>query len=193
MERMEFRVGLLLSSAAGNDLLFDETLCDQGKKFGNKVWSAFYLTTLWDVSEDIEQPAHSKLAIEWYKAKFQQTLVEIEDHYSKYRLSDALMAMYKLIYDDFCGFFLEVVKPAYQQPIDKKTYDEIIAIFEDNLRILHPFMPFITEEIWQSISERSKEEALIVAKYPAQTSFDEELIKKYGFCFRSYFRSSYST
>ncbi|CAL2080779.1 valine--tRNA ligase [Tenacibaculum sp. 190524A05c] len=175
------RVGLLLSSAAGNDLLFDEALCDQGKKFGNKVWSAFYLTTLWEVSEDIAQPAHSKLAIEWYKAKFQQTLVEIEDHYSKYRLSDALMAMYKLIYDDFCGFFLEVVKPAYQQPIDKKTYDEIIAIFEDNLRILHPFMPFITEEIWQSISERSKEEALIVAKYPAQTSFDEELIKNMDF------------
>ena len=175
------RVGLLLSSAAGNDLLFDETLCDQGKKFGNKVWSAFYLTTLWEVSEEIAQPAHSKLAIEWYKSKFQKTLVEVEDHYSKYRLSDALMAMYKLIYDDFCGFFLEVVKPAYQQPIDKKTYDEVIAIFEDNLRILHPFMPFITEEIWQSISERSVEEALVIAKYPTQTSFNEELISEMDF------------
>ncbi|TCP22169.1 valyl-tRNA synthetase [Tenacibaculum skagerrakense] len=175
------RVGLLLSSAAGNDLLFDETLCDQGKKFGNKVWSAFYLTTLWEVSEEIAQPAHSKLAIEWYKSKFQKTLVEVEDHYSKYRLSDALMAMYKLIYDDFCGFFLEVVKPAYQQPIDKKTYDEVIAIFEDNLRILHPFMPFITEEIWQSISERSVEEALVIAKYPTQTSFNEELITEMDF------------
>jgi valyl-tRNA synthetase len=175
------RVGLLLSSAAGNDLLFDEALCDQGKKFGNKVWSAFYLTTLWEVSESIEQPEHSKLAIDWYTSKFQKTLVEIEDHYSKYRLSDALMAMYKLIYDDFCGFFLEVVKPAYQQPIDKKTYDEIITIFEDNLRILHPFMPFITEEIWQSISERTAEEALIVAKYPEQTSFDESLISNMDF------------
>ncbi|MCH2035245.1 MAG: valine--tRNA ligase [Tenacibaculum sp.] len=175
------RVGLLLSSAAGNDLLFDEALCDQGKKFGNKVWSAFYLTTLWEVSENIEQPEHSKLAIDWYKSKFQKTLVEIEDHYSKYRLSDALMAMYKLIYDDFCGFFLEVVKPAYQQPIDKKTYDEVISIFEDNLRILHPFMPFITEEIWQSISERTADEALIVAKYPEQTSFDEGLISNMDF------------
>ena len=175
------RVGLLLSSAAGNDLLFDETLCDQGKKFGNKVWSAFYLTTLWEVSDKIAQPAHSKLAIEWYKSKFQKTLAEVEDHYSKYRLSDALMAMYKLIYDDFCGFFLEVVKPAYQQPIDKKTYEEVIAIFEDNLRILHPFMPFITEEIWQSISERSVEEALVIAKYPTQTSFNEELISEMDF------------
>ena len=175
------RVGLLLSSAAGNDLLFDEALCDQGKKFGNKVWSAFYLTTLWEVSENIEQPEHSKLAIDWYKTKFQKTLVEIEDHYSKYRLSDALMAMYKLIYDDFCGFFLEVVKPAYQQPIDKKTYDEVISIFEDNLRILHPFMPFITEEIWQSISERTADEALIVAKYPEQISFDESLISNMDF------------
>ncbi len=175
------RVGLLLSSAAGNDLLFDEALCQQGKGLSNKIWSAFYLTTLWEVSENIEQPEHSKLAIDWYKSRFQKTLVEIEDHYSKYRLSDALMAMYKLIYDDFCGFFLEVVKPAYQQPIDKKTYDEVISIFEDNLRILHPFMPFITEEIWQSISERTADEALIVAKYPEQTSFDEGLISNMDF------------
>ncbi|TCI94758.1 valine--tRNA ligase [Tenacibaculum sp. M341] len=175
------RVGLLLSAAAGNDLLFDESLCDQGKKFGNKIWSAFYLTTLWEVSEEVEQPEHSKIAIEWYKAKLQKTLVEIEDHYSKYRLSDVLMGIYKLIYDDFCGLFLEIVKPAYQAPIDAKTYQEIIAIFEDNLKILHPFMPFLTEEIWQLISERSVEEALIVAKYPAQTSFNEELIANIDF------------
>ncbi|WP_431166516.1 valine--tRNA ligase [Tenacibaculum halocynthiae] len=175
------RVGLLLSSAAGNDLMFDEALCQQGKGLGNKVWSAFYLTTLWEVSETIEQPASSKLGLEWYKAKFQQVLVEIEDHYSKYRLSDALMAIYKLIYDDFCGWLLEIVKPAYQQPIDIKTYKEVIAIFEDNLKILHPFMPFITEEIWQSIVERAPEEALIIAKYPSVLEFDKELISEFDF------------
>ncbi|RBW63136.1 valine--tRNA ligase [Tenacibaculum sp. E3R01] len=175
------RVGLLLSSAAGNDLMFDEALCQQGKGLGNKVWSAFYLTTLWEVSETIEQPASSKLGLEWYKAKFQQVLVEIEDHYSKYRLSDALMAIYKLIYDDFCGWLLEIVKPAYQQPIDIKTYKEVISIFEDNLKILHPFMPFITEEIWQSIAERAPEEALIIAKYPSVLEFDKELISEFDF------------
>ena len=175
------RVGLLLSSAAGNDLMFDEDLCKQGRGFSNKIWSAFYLTTLWDTSDKIEQPTSSKLAIEWYKSKFQKVLIEIEDHYSKYRLSDALMSIYKLIYDDFCGAFLEIVKPAYQQPIDTKTYNEVIAIFEDNLKILHPFMPFITEEIWQSISERTSEEALVIAKYPEQSSINETLISNFEF------------
>ena len=175
------RVGLLLSSAAGNDLMFDEALCQQGKGLANKVWSAFYLTTLWETSEAIEQPVSSKIAIDWYRSKFQKTLAEIEDHYSKYRLSDALMAIYKLIYDDFCGLFLEIVKPAYQQPIDAKTYAEVLEIFEDNLKILHPFMPFLTEEVWQSIHERTPEQALIVAKYPAQTSFDADLIANFEF------------
>ncbi len=175
------RVGLLLSSAAGNDLMFDEALCQQGKGLGNKVWSAFYLTTLWEVSNKVEQPEHSAKAIEWYTSKFQKTLVEIEDHYSKYRLSDGLMAIYKLIYDDFCGLFLEIVKPAYQQPIDAKTYGEVISIFEDNLKILHPFMPFLTEEIWQTIAERTPEEALIITKYPEITSFEDTLITDFDF------------
>lgn len=175
------RVGLLLSSAAGNDLLFDEALCQQGKGLANKVWSAFYLTTLWETSEEVAQPESSKLAIKWYRSKFQKTLAEIEDHYSKYRLSDALMAIYKLIYDDFCGLFLEIVKPPYQQPIDAKTYAEVIDIFEDNLKILHPFMPFLSEEVWQTLKERTPEEALIVAKYPEQTSFDAELISNFDF------------
>jgi valyl-tRNA synthetase len=175
------RVGLLLSSAAGNDLLFDEALCQQGKGLGNKVWSAFYLTTLWEVSEDAVQQESSKIAIQWYKSKYQKTLSEIEDHYGKYRLSDVIMAIYKLIYDDFCGLFLELVKPPYQKPIDAKTYKAIIEIFEDNLKILHPFMPFITEEIWQQISKRTPEEALIVAKYPEFSSFDDTLIKDIDF------------
>lgn len=175
------RVGLLLSSAAGNDLMFDEALCQQGKGFGNKVWNAFNLTNLWEVSDSIEQPNSSKIALEWYEAKFQSALVEIEDHFSKYRLSDALMAIYKLIYDDFCGWLLEIVKPAYQQPIDAVTYTKVMAIFEDNLKILHPFMPFLTEDIWQYISDRTPEDALIVAKWPEAKPINEELISQFEF------------
>jgi valyl-tRNA synthetase len=175
------RVGLLLSSAAGNDLMFDEALCQQGKGLGNKVWSAFYLTTLWETSENVEQPVSSRIALDWYRSKFQKVVAEIEDHYSKYRLSDALMAIYKLIYDDFCGWLLEIVKPPYQQPIDAKTYAEVMDIFEDNLKILHPFMPFLTEEIWQSIATRTPEEALIIATYPKLTSYDETMISDFDF------------
>ncbi len=172
------RVGLLLSSAAGNDLMFDEALCNQGKGFATKIWSAFYLTTLWDV-EDIAQPQSSKVALEWYRSKFQSVLAEIEDHYSKYRLSDALMSIYKLIYDDFCGWLLEMVKPAYQQPIDKTTYESILQIFEDNLKIVHPFMPFLTEEIWQQMTPRTPEEALIIASYPDLNAFDTQIISDF--------------
>ena len=175
------RVGLLLSSAAGNDLMFDETLCQQGKGFGNKVWNAFNLTNLWEVSETIPQPESSKIALEWYESKFSEVLVEIEDHFSKYRLSDALMSIYKLVYDDFCGWLLEIVKPVYQQPIDATTYNKVMSIFEDNLKILHPFMPFLTEEIWQYIAERSPEEALIIAKWPEAKAVNQELISQFEF------------
>ncbi|TXD84587.1 valine--tRNA ligase [Subsaximicrobium wynnwilliamsii] len=172
------RVGLLLSAAAGNDLMFDEDLCGQGKGFSNKIWNAFRLVQGWEVA-NIEQPEASKLAIEWFEHKFQSALVEIEDHYSKYRLSDVLMTAYKLVWDDFCSWLLEMIKPAYQQPIDAKTFKEVTAIFENNLKILHPFMPFITEEIWQYTKERSPEEALIVAKYPEMTAFDSKLISDF--------------
>ncbi len=172
------RVGLLLSSAAGNDLMFDEELCNQGKGFANKIWNAFRLINGWEVA-DIEQPQSSKIALEWYQSKFQKALVEIEDHYSKYRLSDALMTMYKLIWDDFCSWLLEMIKPDYQQPIDAKSHQEIIRIFEDNLKILHPFMPFLTEEIWQFMAERTPDQALIIAKYPQIKAYDEELISDF--------------
>ncbi|WP_372937296.1 valine--tRNA ligase [Seonamhaeicola sp.] len=175
------RVGLLLSSAAGNDLLFDESLCQQGKGFGNKIWNAYRLVDGWEVSKTIEQPEASKIAIEWYESKFQKALIEIEDHFSKYRLSDALMAIYKLIYDDFCGWLLEMVKPAYQQPIDTKTYNAIISIFEDNLKIVHPFMPFLTEDLWHYIKERTPEEALIVASWPTAKPINETLISEFDF------------
>ncbi|MCL4158732.1 UNVERIFIED_CONTAM: hypothetical protein GTU68_008878, partial [Idotea baltica] len=175
------RVGLLLSSAAGNDLMFDEALCQQGKGFGNKIWNAYRLVDGWEVDETIEQPEASKIAIQWYESKFQKTLIDIEDHFSKYRLSDALMSTYKLIYDDFCGWFLEMVKPGYQQPIDAKTLKSVIAIFEENLKIVHPFMPFLTEDIWHYIAERSPEEALIISKWPETKTINEILITEFDF------------
>ncbi|WP_299611049.1 valine--tRNA ligase [uncultured Aquimarina sp.] len=176
------RVGMLLSSPAGNDLMFDEDLCDQGRKsFVNKIYSSFNLVSGWEVDSTIEQPEASKVAIQWYKSKFQKALVELEDAYTKYRISDALMITYKLIRDDFSSWLLEMVKPAYQSPIDAKTYKEIIEIFEDNLKISHPFVPFISEEIWQQIADRTKEEALIVSSWPIITSVDEELIAAFDF------------
>ncbi|OCK42190.1 valine--tRNA ligase [Tenacibaculum soleae] len=175
------RVGLLLSAAAGNDLMFDEDLCQQGKGFANKIWNAFRLVKGWEVDATIEQPEAAKIGLEWYNAKFQTVLAEVEDHFSKYRLSDALMAIYKLIMDDFSSWLLETVKPAYQQPIDKKTFDAVIAIFEDNLKVLHPFMPFLSEEIWQYIAERTPEEALIIAKYPEFKKVDTSIINEFEF------------
>ena len=175
------RVGLLLSSAAGNDLLFDEGLCQQGKQFANKIWNAFRLVKGWEIDAKIDQPETAKIGLKWYESRFQQVLAEIEDQYSKYRLSDALMAIYKLVWDDFCSWLLEIVKPAYGEPIDKTTYDEVIRMFENNLKILHPFMPFLTEEIWQYIDNRTPEEALIISKYPDQTSFDSALIHNFEF------------
>jgi valyl-tRNA synthetase len=175
------RVGLLLSSAAGNDLMFDEDLCQQGKGFANKIWNAFRLIKGWEIDATLEQPETSKIGLAWYEAKFQKTLVETEDHFSKYRLSDALMAIYKLITDDFSSWLLEIVKPEYQQPIDQKTFNGIIEVLENNLKVLHPFMPFLTEEIWQHIAERTSDEALVIAKYPVQTNFNSEIITDFEF------------
>ena len=172
------RVGLLLSAAAGNDLMFDEELCNQGKSFANKIWNAFRLVKGWEVA-DIEQPESSRLALDWYKAKFQKAFAEMEYNYSKYRLSDVLMTSYKLIYDDFCGWLLEMIKPAYGQPLDRTTFDAVVITFEDNLKVLHPFMPFLTEEIWQFMAKRNTDEALIISKYPEQTSSDSKLIEDF--------------
>ena len=174
------RVGLLLSSAAGNDLMFDEALCQQGKAFGNKIWNAFRLIQGWEVAE-IDQPEYAVIAIDWYQAKFQKTLVEIEDHFSKYRLSDALMTTYKLIWDDFCSWLLEMVKPAYGAPIDKITQEAVVAILESNLKILHPFMPFLTEEIWQFLEKRTPEKALIIASWPEQKPYNQALLDDFEF------------
>src|SRR5574343_115242 len=174
------RVGLLLSSSAGNDILFDEELCNQGKGFANKIWNAFRLIKGWEVAE-IAQPESSKAAIEWYEAKLQKVLVEIEDNFEKYRISDALMAIYKLVWDDFCSWFLEIIKPGYQQPIDRTTFNKAIEMLEANLKLLHPFMPFLTEEIWQYIAKRTPEEALIIASWPEIKPFDEKIIADFDF------------
>jgi valyl-tRNA synthetase len=174
------RVGLLLSASAGNDIMFDEELCNNGKAFANKIWNAFRLIMGWEVAA-IPQPESSKVAIEWYEAKLQQTLLEIENNFDKYRLSDALMAIYKLVWDDFCSWFLEIIKPAYQQPIDQTTFDKAIEMLENNLKLLHPFMPFITEEIWQYIAERSPKEALIISEWPKMTLVNQHLIADFDF------------
>jgi valyl-tRNA synthetase len=170
------RVGLLLSASAGNDIMFDEELCNQGKSFSNKIWNAFRLIKGWEVSATIPQPQSSKVAIEWFEAKLQQTLVEIEDNFEKYRISDALMGIYKLVWDDFCSWFLEMIKPAYQQPIDKVTFDKAIEMLENNLKLLHPFMPFLTEEIWQLITDRTPGQALIISTWPELKPFNARLI-----------------
>ena len=174
------RVGLLLSSAAGNDLLFDEALCQQGKAFGNKIWNAFRLIDGWEIAE-IDQPEHAAIALEWYASKFQKVLSEIEDHFSKYRLSDALMAIYKLVWDDFCSWLLEMIKPDYGAPIDQKTHATVVHLLEENLKILHPFMPFLTEEIWQFLKTRTPDQALIVSSWPASASYDTSLLEEFHF------------
>ncbi len=174
------RVGLLLSSAAGNDLMFDEDLCQQGKNFANKIWNGFRLLKGWEIS-DLPQPEASKLGIAWYTAKFDQTLVEIEDHFSKYRISDALMAIYKMVWDDYSSWLLEIIKPDYQKPIDKTTHEAVIHLFEQNLKLLHPFMPFLTEEVWQHITERSPKEALVVSEWPKVQLVDTDLINEFEF------------
>jgi valyl-tRNA synthetase len=175
------RVGMLLSSPAGNDLMFDEDLCKQGSGFVNKIWNAYRLIDGWTISQDKPQTQTDSIAIAWYKNKFQKSFEEIEDHYSKYRISDALMTSYKLLWDDFCSWFLEMVKPPFGEPIAEETFKEVIGLLEDNLKILHPFIPFVTEEIWQHIKERTPQEALIIAKMPDKKAYDESLIKEFEF------------
>ncbi len=174
------RVGLLLSSAAGNDLMFDEDLCKQGKSFVNKIWNAFRLIKGWETTaEEKTQPEAAAKAIAWYKDKFQSVLVSIDSNFEKYRLSDSLMSIYKLVWDDFCSWLLEMVKPAYGESIDRKTFESVIALLEDNLRLLHPFIPFASEEIWQNITDRTSAEALIINTYPQQVDFDSQLLENF--------------
>ncbi len=173
------RVGMLLSSPAGNDLPFDEDLCVQGRNFANKIWNAFRLIKGWEVDENLETPEENKFAVEWFYSKFHSELKDIESNYEKYRISDVLMSVYKLIWDDFCSWYLEAVKPEFGKPIDRSTYDATIEYLGNCLKILHPFMPFLTEEIWQLMEERTEENALIVAEYPQVDNFWPGVLKQF--------------
>ena len=160
------RFGMLLSSPAGNDLLFDESLCEQGRNFSNKLWNAFRLVRGWQVDDNLPQPLHTETAITWIRERMTEVLQGVQWNVKRYRISEALMDIYKLVWDDFCSCFLEVVKPGFQQPIDGKTYREIIDIFEVLMQILHPFMPFITEELWQTMRPRGEKESIMMTKMP---------------------------
>ena len=167
------RMGMMLAAPAGNDILYDDALCAQGMNFCNKMWNAFRLVKGWEVA-DIEQPESNAKSIAWMNAKIKADYAEINDHFSKYRLNDALMTAFKLFTDEFSGWYLEMIKPAYQAPIDRKTYEETLAIFDKLLHIIHPFMPFITEELWQHIIDRKDGEALMVDVFKLDTPTDEE-------------------
>jgi len=177
------RVGMLLCSPAGNDLPFDESMCEQGRNFSNKVWNAFRLIKGFEVSSEIKQNDSNKIAIEWFDAKFNEQVEIINDLYSKYRMSEALMTTYKLVWDDFCAWYLEMIKPEFVDgkslPIDKVTYDATIVFLEKVLKVLHPFMPFITEEIWHLIAERSEKDCIIVAEWPKTKTETADIIKHF--------------
>ena len=170
------RTGMLFSSPAGNDLPFDEKLVEQGRNFANKIWNAFRLIKGWEIDPALTGE-DNKAAIKWFESRYNQSLAEIEDHFSKFRISDALMSTYKLVWDDFCSWYLEMIKPAYQHPIDQETYDKTIIFLENILKLLHPFMPFITEELWHEIKDRQVNEALIVSSWPTASSFDDQIVK----------------
>ncbi len=175
------RTGMLFSSPAGNDLPYDEKLVEQGRNFCNKIWNAFRLTQGWEVSSDL--PAINQLAIDWFEAKFNQTLTEVLDLFTKFRISDALNAVYKLIWDDFCAQYLEMIKPEYQQPIDAATYAATLDFFDKLMRLAHPFMPFITEEIWQNIAERAEKETICLAPFPQPGATNLELLADFEVLF----------
>lgn len=170
------RVGMLLCSPAGNDLLYDDSLAEQGRNFCNKIWNAFRLVKGWKIDENVSQPEFAAKAVEWFTEKLNNALVIINDHYNKYRISDALMTIYRLFWDDFSSWYLEIIKPDFGKPIDKKTLDATNSFFDSLLKILHPFMPFITEEIWQNMQPRKKGESIMISSMPKANSFDENVV-----------------
>ena len=173
------RMGMMLAAPAGNDILFDEALCEQGRNFNNKIWNAFRLVKGWNVSVEAEQPECSRVATAWFQATLDKTIAELDDLFGKYRLSEALMLVYKLFWDEFSGWYLEMVKPAFGSPIDKKTYEQTLSFFDCLLRLLHPFMPFITEELWQHLADRNPGESLMVQLVPEAKTFDSELLARF--------------
>ena len=174
------RVGMLLTSPAGNDLPFDEKLCETGRNFSNKIWNAFRLVRNWEIDESIDQPEHAALAVEWMESRTNAALIDLESQYSEFRLSEALMTSYRLVWEEFCSWYLELVKPVYGEPIDRKTLDATYVHFERLVKILHPFMPFLTEEVWSWLGERkTAKDALIVAHWPEAGEVDASLLKNF--------------
>ena len=173
------RMGLMMAAPAGNDIPFDEALCEQGRNFNNKIWNAFRLVKGWNVDSSIGQPEASTVAVEWFKMKLDKTIKEVNDSFSKYRLSEAMMAVYKLFWDEFSSWYLEIVKPGYQQPIDAVTYRATIGFFDSLLKLLHPFMPFITEELWQALENRKEGESLMLALMPEAGLVDDNLLDQF--------------
>jgi valyl-tRNA synthetase len=176
------RVGMLLCSPAGNDLPFDESLCEQGRNFSNKIWNAFRLVKGWTIDDSKKPTEAAEITINWFQSKFTEQLSIINDHYAKYRISDALMATYKLVWDDFCSWYLELVKPDFidgqAQPIDRITYNSTIDIFKDLLKLMHPFMPFITEELWHLMEE--EQGSIMIATWPENMDYDEKSLSEFN-------------
>lgn len=170
------RLGMLLTAPAGNDLPFDPSLCEQGRNFSNKIWNALRLVSGWQVDDSIEQPESSKLGIAWFENRLSIVIAEIENNFDRYKISEALMSVYKLIWDDFCSWYLEIIKPAYQKPIDAKTLQSTISLFEKLMKILHPFMPFITEEIWHILGDRKDGDDVIIAQQPVAGDVDNDIV-----------------
>jgi valyl-tRNA synthetase len=174
------RVGILISSPAGNDLPFDSSQCEQGRNFTNKIWNAYRLVSSWEVRE-IEQPLSSRVAIEWFENRFAQVLKEINDNFDKFRISDALMSTYKLVWDDFCSWYLEMIKPGYQQPIDRTTLEQTLDFFECILKIMHPFTPFVAEELYHALRERSAGDDIVIAQWPVSQELDATPLQQFAF------------
>jgi valyl-tRNA synthetase len=169
------RMGMMLSAPAGNDILFDESLCEQGRNFNNKIWNAFRLIKGWNVDQSLIQPESARIATAWFQEQLNKTIIEINDCFDKYRISEALMAAYKLFWDEFSSWYLEMIKPAYQQPIDSKTYETTLGYFEVLLKLLHPFMPFITEELYQAMKDRDEKDSIMISLLPKITGFDADI------------------
>lgn len=174
------RIGMLLCTAAGNDILFDESQVEQGRNFCNKIWNAYRLVKGWSVDRSMEAPDHAALAVKWFTQKLNREIAVVDDHFSKFRISDALMTLYKLFWDDFCAWYLEIVKPAFGSPVDGATYDATIGFFDSLLKLLHPVMPFITEELWHNIAERPEGATVMLERQPAGGEYDEAFIRDFG-------------
>jgi valyl-tRNA synthetase len=173
------RVGMLLCSPAGNDLLYEDSLPEQGRNFSNKIWNAFRLVKSWDIDDNINQPESSAIAVEWMNTVLDKSIIEIDENFRKFRISEALMITYKLFWDEFSGWYLELIKPEYQKPVDRKTLEATIIIFDKLVKLIHPFMPFITEEIWQLLVERKDRESIMITLLPEAKSFDNDLINRF--------------